>query len=112
MKHYLEKLIDKKLQFIACLGWIAGLLLAGSDNSHMPWPNLLGLVLFYFSTVLMGRGMILLEKKGIKNKRVMSDETAAIPDKKAYEPLSSFNYETGKPDYCRKTVWAGCHPEP
>ena len=33
--------------------WALGLLLAGSDNVYMPWPNLFGIAMFGFASRLM-----------------------------------------------------------
>ena len=51
-----QKKIHKKL-FICISGsaWVAGLLIAGSDNPYMPWVNGLGLFLFVFASALIGR---------------------------------------------------------
>ena len=51
-----QKKIPEKL-FICISGsaWVAGLLIAGSDNPYMPWVNGLGLVLFVFASALIGR---------------------------------------------------------
>ncbi len=35
--------------------WVAGLLIAGSDSSYMPWPNGLGLLLFFSASILLGK---------------------------------------------------------
>ena len=42
---------DKIWMVLGCAGWVAGLLLAGSDNPFMPWPNIAGLVLFFISSL-------------------------------------------------------------
>lgn len=34
--------------------WTFGLFLAGSDNDYMPWPNLLGMVIFGVAAWAMG----------------------------------------------------------
>ncbi len=43
--------------------WVTGLLLAGSDNPFMPWPNLGGLVIFSGATVMMARVCARFEKQ-------------------------------------------------
>jgi hypothetical protein len=37
------------------LGWCIGIILAGSDGSYMPWPNLVGLLSFIISSWKMGK---------------------------------------------------------
>lgn len=41
--------------------WVAGLLIAGSENDFMPWINGAGLVLFLISSVLLGKFLRQLE---------------------------------------------------
>ncbi len=55
MQQNLKKTHEKL--FIGSSGfiWVAGLLIAGSDNPYMPWVNCLGLVLFFGASVLIGR---------------------------------------------------------
>lgn len=35
--------------------WVAGLLIAGCDSPYMPWVNGVGLILFFCSSVLLGK---------------------------------------------------------
>ena len=51
-----QKKINEKL-FVCTSGsaWVAGLLIAGSDNPYMPWVNGFGLVLFFFASGLIAR---------------------------------------------------------
>lgn len=37
--------------------WLAGLMMAGSDNPLMPWPNIVGLGLFMISSLFIGRAV-------------------------------------------------------
>lgn len=37
--------------------WVIGLLLAGSDSNHMPWVNIIGLILFLCVSLLLGRAL-------------------------------------------------------
>ncbi|MDY0219714.1 MAG: hypothetical protein RBR67_01050 [Desulfobacterium sp.] len=58
----------KEQAAIAATGflWVTGLLLAGSDNPLMPWPNLAGIVIFLTATFFMAR-IGLFEKKAVEN---------------------------------------------
>ncbi|NOX33217.1 MAG: hypothetical protein GXP56_05695 [Deltaproteobacteria bacterium] len=68
----IQKTTYKKC-FIGLTGttWIAGLLIAGSDSPYMPWLNILGLIVFFLSTILLekllkpshsGSGMVMQPK--------------------------------------------------
>lgn len=43
--------------YIGVMGtvWVAGLLIAGSDSSYMPWFNGIGLILFFAASFLMNK---------------------------------------------------------
>ncbi len=43
-----------KIGFVSIF-WMAGLLLAGSDSSLMPWVNGLGLLLFLLASLFLGK---------------------------------------------------------
>ena len=51
-----QKTICEKC-FIGIIGiaWVAGLLIAGSDNTYMPWLNGVGLILFFGASILLGK---------------------------------------------------------
>lgn len=55
MQRYKKTLGEK--MYIAVTGtiWVAGLLIAGSENDFMPWVNGIGLVLFLVSSILLGK---------------------------------------------------------
>lgn len=55
MQRMVNVIIEKVLFGLTGLVWVAGLLAAGSDSPFMPWPNLLGLILFAGSSFLMGK---------------------------------------------------------
>ncbi|MBN1932608.1 MAG: hypothetical protein JW786_13480 [Desulfobacterales bacterium] len=44
------------------LMWALGLLLAGSDNVYMPWPNLLGIAMFGLAGGLMNSKRLKFER--------------------------------------------------
>jgi len=35
--------------------WVAGLLIAGSDSPYMPWMNIIGLILFFIASLMLGK---------------------------------------------------------
>lgn len=39
-------------------GWVAGLMVAGSDSPYMPWINILGLVIFCVASVFITKRFI------------------------------------------------------
>lgn len=41
--------------FIAVILWVVGLNMAGSDSPFMPWVNILGLIIFFCSNIVIGR---------------------------------------------------------
>ncbi|MFH1152308.1 MAG: hypothetical protein V1793_00710 [Pseudomonadota bacterium] len=49
---------NRGLQIMTGTIWVAGLLLAGSEGSHMPWGNILGLVLFWGASILMAKQVV------------------------------------------------------
>ncbi len=59
------KIIEKSLMGIAAMGWILGLLIAGSDSPYMPWLNGLGVILFLGASLLMKKLVHLLKTKDI-----------------------------------------------
>ena len=54
---------DKIRMVLGCAGWVAGLLIAGSDNPFMPWPNIAGLVLFFISSLGLSASLEKLDRK-------------------------------------------------
>ncbi len=51
-----QKTIVEKCSIGICgTAWVAGLLIAGSDSSYMPWFNGVGLLLFFGASFLLGR---------------------------------------------------------
>lgn len=56
-----QKVMNKG--FVGLLGfvWVAGLLLAGSDSSYMPWLNLAGTLVFIGASIWLGRVLPRLE---------------------------------------------------
>lgn len=64
MQHYRKTLGEK--WYIAVTGtvWVAGLLIAGSENDFMPWVNGAGLILFLISSILLGKSFRQLEPRG------------------------------------------------
>ncbi len=55
MQHNKKTLGEKCYIAITGTVWVAGLLIAGSDNIYMPWINGMGLVLFLVSSILLGK---------------------------------------------------------
>ena len=47
--------VHKRVSGAAGVFWVAGPLIAGSDSAFMPWVNILGLILFFAASVLIGR---------------------------------------------------------
>ncbi|MCP4023135.1 MAG: hypothetical protein GY729_14935, partial [Desulfobacteraceae bacterium] len=52
-----EKIMEKGIQGIIGTGWVAGLLIAGSDSPYMPWLNGLGILIFFGAGLLMKKYM-------------------------------------------------------
>lgn len=50
----------------AGLGWILGLLTAGSDGPYMPWVNLLGVLIFLTASLILGKTLPKWERKAKK----------------------------------------------
>ncbi len=46
---------DRIVLAIAGTAWVAGLLIAGSENSCMPWVNMAGGALFFVSCLVLGK---------------------------------------------------------
>ena len=55
MQHNNTKIKQKVLQGVLGVLWVAGLLIAGSDNDHMPWINGLGLLIFFGASLFLGK---------------------------------------------------------
>ncbi|HGY11091.1 MAG TPA: hypothetical protein ENK36_01835 [Desulfobacterales bacterium] len=47
----------KKKYWTGIIGiiWVAGLLIAGSDSPYMPWMNIIGLILFFIASLMLGK---------------------------------------------------------
>ena len=47
----------KKKYWTGVIGimWVAGLLISGSDSPYMPWVNIIGLILFFISSLMLGK---------------------------------------------------------
>lgn len=43
-----------RLFFIAAF-WVGGLMVAGSENDFMPWTNVIGLLMFFISSVMLAK---------------------------------------------------------
>ena len=66
--------IDKVISAIAGLFWVIGLLIAGSDSHLMPWMNIVGLIVFLGSSLLIGTRFQKMDKQHhhlIKHKKSM-----------------------------------------
>jgi hypothetical protein len=50
-----KKIYHKVLVGIVALIWIAGLLIAGSESPFMPWMNLIGVIIFLWTSLWLGR---------------------------------------------------------
>lgn len=54
MKQAQKTNVDKGVSAVAGTFWVVGLLVAGSDSSFMPWVNIIGLILFFCASFLIG----------------------------------------------------------
>lgn len=64
MQHYNKTLGEKCYIAVTGAVWVAGLLIAGSENDFMPWINGAGLILFLVSSILLGKFFRQLEPSG------------------------------------------------
>lgn len=64
MQHHRKALGEKCYIAVAGTIWVAGLLIAGSENDFMPWVNGAGLILFLISSILLGKFFRQLEPCG------------------------------------------------
>ena len=55
MQQKKKTLYEKSIIGVTGAAWIAGLLIAGSDSPFMPWINGVGLLLFFCSSVMIGK---------------------------------------------------------
>lgn len=55
MQHTTKSVYEKICIAMTGLAWVAGLLIAGSDNTCMPWINGLGLILFFLASLILGK---------------------------------------------------------
>ena len=56
--------IKKMASFGLVLCWCTGMILAGSDGNHMPWPNILGVLIFTAASWLLGKRLVGAETSG------------------------------------------------
>lgn len=63
MQHKSSKLIGKIKLTVTGSCWVFGLLLAGSENSFMPWVNFLGLLIFFMAGIVLSKGLGRLENR-------------------------------------------------
>ncbi len=75
---------DRIVFAIAGTAWVAGLLIAGSENYYMPWVNLAGGALFFASCLVLGKVF------NRMNRRVPEKITPAKLPARAAEPKESF----------------------
>ncbi|WP_022668683.1 hypothetical protein [Desulfospira joergensenii] len=40
---------------LAGIAWSAGLLIAGSESPHMPWVNIMGALVFFAASLMLGK---------------------------------------------------------
>lgn len=50
-----NKTMDHIIRGSVGITWVAGLIIAGSDNAYMPWVNGVGLFLFLGASIFMGK---------------------------------------------------------
>lgn len=55
MQNIIQRLYKKWMVVIAGFSWAAGLLIAGSDSEFMPFINILGLILFFCASMILGK---------------------------------------------------------
>jgi hypothetical protein len=50
-----KKIYRKCMIGITGISWITGLLIAGSDSPYMPYLNIIGLIVFWGASILLGK---------------------------------------------------------
>lgn len=55
MKQIKKRVLETCLNTTIGTAWVAGLLIAGSESTGMPWVNITGLVLFSGASMVMGK---------------------------------------------------------
>lgn len=60
MKHDVAGTLSKGRLIAGGFGWVAGLILAGSDSDFMPWLNGAGLLIFWISSMMMSKPLMCL----------------------------------------------------
>ena len=55
MQRTQKKIYQKCMIGIAGTSWITGLLIAGSDSPYMPYLNIIGLLVFFGASILLGK---------------------------------------------------------
>ena len=78
---------DRVLIMGAGLGWIAGLLVAGSENPYMPWINFLGVLVFFGASLILGKTLPMLESEH-KKEPVIKKITRQAPVVQRMSPAS------------------------
>lgn len=86
MKQAMIKNMDKGVSIIAGIFWVAGLLIAGSDSSFMPWINILGLIVFSGASFLIGTRF---HKMDRDHRNLIRHEKSLKNQKYAVTPVSS-----------------------
>jgi hypothetical protein len=54
-KQNTKVMTEKLITGLTGIAWVAGLLIAGSESSYMPWVNGLGLIIFSGASLLLGK---------------------------------------------------------
>ncbi|MCF6246959.1 MAG: hypothetical protein L3J69_06310 [Desulfobacula sp.] len=50
-----KTIMQKCIMALISIAWVAGLLMAGSENPYMPWANGFGLLLFLLASLLLSK---------------------------------------------------------
>jgi hypothetical protein len=65
MQQTQKKIYRKCIIGLTGTSWIAGLLIAGSDSPYMPYLNIIGLIVFFGASILLGKLLVPLNSNEI-----------------------------------------------